>query len=291
MNNLSEEKKEEVIVDVIISAIDKKWNIYQLSKMIGRSVADTSKLVDQICIANPHRAKQIRKLNWPRNINVGHIYTGSYSTPVISNPDLYKIDNEIRLLIKNKMISPNNDWLPKAKELIAKKHQILKESPTVGGSICHGERLGHLKIGDHVFAQKLIGKPYSEIYLPISTKQYLFRFGYNLKRDNLIKEQRKAIKNQLNSPDPDFLANSKKRMAAIRKAGQNAIFTPSENKAAKQWFSKEDILNDKLADYAKSNKYTWVERMKPVRIVYTPGKMPQGTVLTKDLVSVNSDGT
>lgn len=277
MNNSSQEQKDIVITKIIIMAVKKEWNIYQLSKMIGKTIADTSKLIAQINQANPVFAKKTAHLNWPQNITAGHIYTGSYSTPVISNPALYKIDTEIRLLIKNQMNNPDFNWLDKAKELLVKKHEL---SLTTGGSLSRGVRLGILKPGMHVFAKPILGKPFCEIFLPESTKQYLFHFE-NAKRDAQINVLKYEIEQKQKNPAYVLTELDKKKLEYIERF----------SKISKGWFSKEDAISGKIAEYAKKHKFTLVRPTKKSRTIYRPGKLALDSISNRDLVSVNSDGT
>lgn len=277
MNTLSQAEKNKVIVKVIQSAIQKKWNIYQLSKMIGRSIADTSKLVSQICREYPATyGKAIQKLNWPRDITVGHIYIDSYSTPVISNPALYKIDDQIRLLIRNQLNNPDSNWLDKAKELLNKKKNT---DLYTGGSLVHGERLGEIVPGSHVIAKPLRGKPFHEIFLAESTKQRLFVFS-DPERDIKINVLKKEIETKEKTPGYILSTLDKKKIEYIERIANSQ----------KCWFSKQDIIDGKMAEYAKLHKYTVVKPAKQVRTIYSAGK-PMGTVHDRFLVSVNSTVT
>lgn len=247
MITLSKDKNE-VIVDTIIEGIHKKWNIYQLSKMIGKSVVQTCKILRDGAAANPKFAAAIEPLNWPTDIVSGHIYIGSYNTPIISNPAKDKINREIRELIRFRINNPEFAWMDKAKELLKQKRSLVAKT---GGSMNYGERTGAIKPGQHVFAKPILSKPYSEIFLPVATRQRLIRFGH------LVDGQ----------------------------------FEKSKSKLSEAWFSKEDVLNDKITEYANTHGFTRIELSKSMRTVYTPDNKSLGAVNNRNLVSVTSDGT
>lgn len=270
----------EQVADIIISGIEKKWNILQLSRMLGKTVAETSRLIGMICKSNPVFAKKILPLKWPTNITSGHIYTDAYSTPVIANPAIYKKRDEIIALIKNQMIKADPNFLIKAKELTKELAYLKENSPTTGGSVVHGVRLGTLKPGAHVFTKPILGKPYSEVYLAVSTKQYLFVFE-NPEKDKQLAEMKKELE--------DKTKNSCYVLTNIDRKKQEYIDRISKSKEA--WFSREDVINGKLAEYSLKHQFTWVRRAKAVRTVYTPDKTSQGAVHNRYLISVNSNGT
>lgn len=254
VNHSTQINKDDLIIDTIISGVDKKWNIYQLSKMIGKSVAETCSILAQGSAIRPDFAARIKPANWPTNLKSGHIFIGSYHTPVMTNPRLEIINNKIRAHIKMRMIESDYDWQSAAKELLAEKRKLLK---TTGGSIVSGERRGWIKPGSHVFAKPILGKNFSEIFLPESTRQRLFRFGHLV--------------------DGQFV--------------QSVNEDGSKKKSAQKWFSKEDILNDKLSEYAIDNGFTRVEPSNSMRTVYVAGSRSMGSVHNREIVTVNSDVT
>lgn len=299
--------KDQLTFNTIVDCARKGKNIYELSVMIGHSVADTCKILRDIAADVPDFRKFIKKkTNWPLNLHNGHIYTGAYSTPVIENPEIKNIDSQIAKLIKNnvsnpkiidnpeisaisariseiiknQLVNPDIYWLSKvqrlknykktlplkvsewsvaAKLLLEKKRNILKNSPTTGGPMIFAERMLNklgkslIQPGSHVFVKPIRGKDYSEIYLPVATKQRLFRFGH--------------LKNGVFE-------------LAKRPDGK-------PRKSATEWFSKEDILADKVAQHAATYKYTVIQMSKSVRTVFSPDSTSLGAISNKNLVPVS----
>ena len=241
-------------IDTICNGVDKGWNIYQLSTMIGHSIAETCSILKQGAALNPKFAARIAPANWPTDLNCGHVYIGSFHTPVIVNPKIAIIRDRIRAHIKMRMIESDYDWMTKAKKLLAEKRALIAKT---GGSIFRGERNNWVKPGSHIFAKPIKGKNYSEVFLPVSTRQRLFRFGHLV--------------------DGQF---------------QQSLGTDGKpQKSSYLWLSKQDVLDGVIESHAAEFKYTKVEPSNSMRTVYTAGKTSMGTVHNNSIVAVKSDGT
>lgn len=236
---------------VLLLAMREKWNIIRLSRSLGKTIAETSRELDRYSRKHPHLKEIFESLNWPLNVNIGHIYVGSFTTEMC--PDINKV-REYRTQIKNlvsrgQKFSKNTERGQETRKkfylYIKKVEKKIADLPNiVGGSVVHGERLQILKPGMHVFARPIAGKAYSEIFLAKHTTQYLIHFGFRDKKTQEFQRQKSV------------------------------------------WLSYKDINDGKHEEYLK--RYSRYVNTKKTRIKYTPGRWV-GVAPSTNLISVNSN--
>lgn len=83
------------IVDTIKVAAKERRNIVQLARRLGRTVSQTSYLLGRIARRHPKFREQCEILNWPLNINVGHIFIGDKHESTGENKLILQIGDHV----------------------------------------------------------------------------------------------------------------------------------------------------------------------------------------------------
>jgi hypothetical protein len=162
---------------ILAQAVKERRNIVWLSRFLGKSIAETSRFLNQMARTNEKFRKLCHKLNWPLSISTGHIYLGS---PILAECPNFE---------REKLVLKTRDILNRAKKVRAKyrgpflkyaRKLIEKYSPMpkiLGGSTNLGERQSLLKPGDHVTIQNLPHSRYCAIYKVIYQTLYEVEIG------------------------------------------------------------------------------------------------------------------
>lgn len=314
--------------DIVLKAINEKWDIIRLSRYYGKTIAEMSRVLNYWVKQNSKFEAIFEERKWPLNISTGHIYTGSFHTEIISKQqdtaESTIILNLIeRLLDSGKKEYPKSDKNNKIRAAMAGRLRILKkkyldkvEIVEEGGSTVYGERRGSLSQYEHVFVRPVLGRRHSEMFMVETEKEYQILFGYNAK-ESIDETTKKIIPAHFVEESEKWFTKKEVLAGAVQKYNTKTNYTPISLAVSSTVEYQDKIISrSKLElniDAEKTDKITEVHYIssdsliaankqtkkvairfskilvtKKHRLRYSPGKW-QGAVDNKFLISVNYD--